>query len=403
MKNSILISLSILLIFSCSKTADRKTVDCSQYYDILPTPLACNGTICQSDTCITYFNIWKELFLAKNQMTEEYFNNHITICNTSANTVPDQGLQFFLTYKFKIDWFETKFDEDFMIWLTPLYITNNPDINLPVNTLLSKDQVSQNIGNPFFATPINILSSIEHLNYSSRQAAIMAMAAAAGVNDMCTSDLSLQYTNEEHLPIGHPLLTASATLNYEENKCLYGVMDLSTDYIKTEKSVCFIPFCFTKGTGIASVNNASTSIEKIKPGDKILSFNQKTRQIEEDIVKQVDSVRHSELIHITFKDMTSNDNTYDHPYYVKNKGWCSYKPLQTNQKYNIKAKQLTVGDTCFKYQDNKLIEVTVKSIQENPGEVMTYNVSRLEKNKSFFANGILVSDEEQSDSGSTMK
>jgi hypothetical protein len=69
--------------------------------------------------------------------------------------------------------------------------------------------------------------------------------------------------------------------------------------------------------------------------------------------------------------------------------------LQTTQKYNIKAQQLLIGDTCFKYEDKKLTEVRVKSIQENPGEVMTYNISRLEKNKSFFANGILVSDEEK--------
>ncbi len=30
---------------------------------------------------------------------------------------------------------------------------------------------------------------------------------------------------------------------------------------------------------------------------------------------------------------------------------------------------------------------------ENPREVMTYNISQLERNKSYFANGILVSNE----------
>lgn len=393
MKSSIFIFLLILFIFSCSKTVDRNPVDCSLYYDI-PVPLVCSGAICQSDTCMTYFNIWKELFLAKNQMTEEYFNNHITICNTSAYKVPDQGMQFTLAYKFKIDWFETKFEEDFMIWLTPLYLQNNPDINLPVNVPLSKDQISENIGNPFFATPMNTISPIDHINYSSRQEAIMAMAIAAGVNDMCTSNLSVQYMNVDNPQRGHPVLTASATLDREDNKCVSGIMDLATDYIKVEHIDCMITFCFRKGTRIALDKNVSKSIEKIKRGDRILSFNQKTMQIEEDNVEEVDSVRHSDIVHITFSDMTTNDNTSDHPYYVKNKGWCSYKPLQTIQKYNIKAKQLLSGDTCFKYQDKILTEVTVKSIKENSGEVMTYNISRLEKNKSFFANGILVSDEE---------
>jgi hypothetical protein len=327
-------------------------------------------------------------------MTEEYFNNHVTICNTSTYKVPDQGMQFDLAYKFNIDWFETKFEENFMIWLTPLYLQNNPDINLPVSALLSKDQISENISNPFFATPMNTISPIDHINYSSRQEAIIAMATAAGVNDMCTSNLSIQYMNVDNPPIGHPVLTASATVNWEENKCVSGEMDLATDYIKVDHIACMITFCFTKGTSIVLGNNISKSIERIKQGDRIISYNQKTMQIEEDRVKQVDSVRHSDIVHITFSDMTTNDNTSDHPYYVKNKGWCSYKPLQTIQKYNIKAKQLLSGDTCFKYQDMKLTEVTVKSIKENSGEVMTYNISHLEKNKSFFANGILVSDEE---------
>jgi hypothetical protein len=393
MKKSFFIILSFLIIFSCSKTTDRQTVDCSLYYDI-PAPLVCSGAICQSDTCITYFNIWKELFLAKNQMSEEYFNNHVTICNTGTYEFSDQGILFELTYKFKVDWFETKFEEDFMIWLSPLYLKSNPNIDLPGSILLSKDQISSNMGNPFFAAPMNTISPIDHLSYSSRKEAILVMAGAAGVNDMCTSNLSIQYMNVDNPPIGHPVLTASATLNLEENKCVSGIMDLATDYLKVEHSACFITFCFTKGTNIILNNNVTKSIEKIKQGDRILSFNQKTMQIENDIVKQVDSVKHSDIVHITFSDRTVNDNTFDHPYYVKNKGWCSYKPLQTIQKYNINTKQLLTGDTCFKYQDKKLIEVKVKSIKEKSGEVMMYNISRLEKNKSFFANGILVSDEE---------
>jgi hypothetical protein len=303
-------------------------------------------------------------------------------------------MQFALEYKFKIDWFETKFEEDFMILLTPLYLQDNPDISLPVNILLSKDQISENIGNSFFATPMNTISPIDHLNYSSKQEAIMALATAAGVNDMCTSNLSIQYMNVDNPQIGHPVLTASATVNMEENKCVSGIMDLSTDYLDVEHIACMITFCFTKGTSIVIDNNVSKLIEKIKQGDRILSVNQKTMKIENDIVKQIDSVKHSDIVHITFSDLSSNDNTADHPYFVKDKGWCSFRPLQTTQKYNLKAKQLMVGDTCFKYQDNKLIEVRVKDIKEHSGEVMTYNISQLERNKTYFANGILVSNEE---------
>jgi len=76
-------------------------------------------------------------------------------------------------------------------------------------------------------------------------------------------------------------------------------------------------------------------------------------KIELDIVRQIDSIKHSEIVHISFKDNTENYNTFDHPYYVKNKGWCSFMPLQTEQKYDIKTKQLLIGDTCLKYKNKE--------------------------------------------------
>jgi Ataxin-1 and HBP1 module (AXH) len=393
MKNLASISLLFLIIFSCSKTHDYLKIDCSDY-PVIPSQVSCNGSICQSDTCKTYLGIWKELFLSKNQMTEEYFDNHISICNTATYKYANQGIQFELAYKLTIDWFETTFEEGFMIWLLPSYLQSNPTVNLPGNTLLSKNQISANINNPFFGYAIHDISSINHLNYSSRQEAIRTMAHAAGVNDLCSSTLSVQYQNVDNPAIGHPILSASTTLNLEENKCVSGIMDLATDYVKVQEQVCIIWFCFVNGTKITLNDKLEKSIEKMKPGDRILSLNQNTMKIEEDIVKQIDSVKHSDIVHISFNDMTVNHNTSDHPYYVKNKGWCSCKPDLTLKKYNIQAKQLLAGDTCFKYKDKQLIEVRIKNITENPGEVMTYNISRLERNKSYFANGILVSTED---------
>jgi hypothetical protein len=386
------IGLLFLVIFSCSKTEDFLTIDCSNYFGT-PPPVVCNGTLCQSDTCATYTDIWKKMFISKNQISEDYFNNHIKICNTATYKYAKQGIQFEIAYKYSLDWFEVKFEEGFMIWLFPSYLQNNPNISLPGEVLLSKDQINANINNPFFGYAIHKISPINHLKYSSRQEAVEVLAHAAGVNDLCESTLSIQYQNIANPPIGHPVLTGSGALNGNENKCVSGIMDLSTDYYKVDTHECMIVFCFTKGTSIVLNNNHDIPIEKIKPGDKILSFNLNTMNIEEDIVQQIDSVKHSDIIHILFNDMTKNDNTSDHPYYVKNKGWCSYKPSQTMQKYNLRTKLLQIGDTCFRINGNQLTEVQIKNITENSEEVMTYNISKLARNKTYFANGILVSNE----------
>jgi len=211
---------------------------------------------------------------------------------------------------------------------------------------------------------------------------------------MCTSTLSIQYQDIDNPPLGHPILEASASLNWDDNMCVSGKMDLSTDFLQTRKHVCIILFCFTPGTQIIQGYDQVKPIEKIKPGDKILSVDLISMKLENDIVEQVDSVKHNDIVQITFNDRTINENTSDHPYYVKNKGWCSHKPYLTLRNYKLGTKQLMVGDTCYKYKDNRLVEVRVDKIEEKPGEVMTYNISRLKINKTYFANGILVSNEQ---------
>src|ERR1035437_1301958 len=94
MKKTFSISLLFLIIFSCSKPDDHLTSDCS-HFSQSSTPIVCDGSICQSDTCQTYFGIWKEIFLAKNQMNQEYFDNHITLCNTGTFKNTQQGISFY--------------------------------------------------------------------------------------------------------------------------------------------------------------------------------------------------------------------------------------------------------------------------------------------------------------------
>ncbi len=139
--------------------------------------------------------------------------------------------------------------------------------------------------------------------------------------------------------------------------------------------------------------NKSLSIERLKEGDRIISVDQRSMTVEEDVVQKIDSVRHNDIVKIVFNDLTENFNTADHPYYLKGKGLCSFRPEETLVKYNIRADRLAVGDTCYKIDINKLTWVTIRSIKECPGEIMTYNITRLLKNKSYFANGILVSNE----------
>jgi hypothetical protein len=322
-------------------------------------------------------------------MSQEYFDNHITICSTTIHKWAE-GTSFEIFYKVKIEWAEYRLLDKFII-----YIASNiyPGLNVPRNVLLSKSQIETVLNGNYFSSQLGSITPVNELKYSSAKDAMKALINASNVDTFCLGSVSFPQRSLNKYTVGHPYFIAAGVLNWNENKCIDGSIDLITGETSINQDICYILFCFSKGTQITKPDGSTKSIEKIKSGDKLLSFNLNTMNVEEDVVQKVDSVIHNDIVTIVFNDMTITKNTSDHPYYVKGKDWCSLKPKETFKKYNIITSQLQIGDTCFKYYDNQLKEVYVRSISENVQTAMTYNISSLKKNHSFFANGILVSNE----------
>jgi hypothetical protein len=389
MKRIVLLVCLISLFQTCTKDDnDQLKCDCSPGYPE-PEPIYCPGQLCQSDSCRTYFNIWKEIFLSKNQMTQIYFDDHITLCSSTIHKWND-GTSFEIGYKIKIGWAEYKLYDQFII-----YIASNlyPGLNVPRYVLLSKSQIETVLNGNYFSSKLGKITPVTELRFSTELDAMNALIHAANVDKFCFGSVSFPQRSLGKYTVGHPYFNASGVLNWNDNKCIEGTIDLLTGETYVTEDICFILFCVSKSTAIMQPTGVTKTIDKIKKGDKILSFNMKTMKVEEDIVQKVDSVNHDNMVSIIFDDGTINYNTTDHPYFVKGKGWCSIFPDQTMNKYKIRTSRLQIGDTCFKYTDNKLMEVYVKLITKITEPSMTYNISSLKKNNSYFANGILVSNE----------
>jgi len=370
MRKVFLISILLTIIFSCEKETD----------------------FCESKECQDYFKIWKDLFIMRNQLSESYFDEHVFPYRTEIDSWND-GQSFRVEYKIKIDWAEANLSDQLAIWLDPSTTGLYPSIPTPRSTFLSKAQINKMLDIFAFNSSIHKIAKIDHLKYGTRNDAILELETASGIENLGQGEAYYQNPSF-NVDLGHPFLRVNATINMNENKCMQGIIDLVTGETEIRNQPCAIYFCFTKGTKITLSDRSSIPIEKVKTSDKILSLNIEKWSIEEDIVQKIDSVYHDNIIRISFDDSTINKNTTDHPYFVKDKGWCSFRPIETFKKYNIKTKQLQTGDICFKIIKNKIIEVKIKTITEISGKVITYNISRLSKNKSYFANGILVSTEE---------
>ena len=146
--------------------------------------------------------------------------------------------------------------------------------------------------------------------------------------------------------------------------------------------------CFIAGTQITMSDGSMKNIEDIEVGDIVKSWNEEISQIENGTVIKLMSPIHDDIVKLTFGDVV-NGNTFDHPYYVKGKGWCSYKPEWTMERYDIgQIGQLEVGDVCYYNNDSELEEIKLSHIKEELGEVQTY-IFKVENN-TFFANNILT-------------
>lgn len=150
-------------------------------------------------------------------------------------------------------------------------------------------------------------------------------------------------------------------------------------------------YCFVSETKILMSDNTEKNIENVRIGDYVKTYNFENNEIQISRVNKIDSPIHDNLVKISFTNRF-NINTTDHPYYVKEKGWASFDPILTRKNYNFEVEELEEGDVCYALEDSKIVEIKIEKIElfEEGNSQRTYNLSEVDKNHNFFANGILV-------------
>ncbi|MDA8910956.1 hypothetical protein N9I21_04100 [Crocinitomicaceae bacterium] len=178
---------------------------------------------------------------------------------------------------------------------------------------------------------------------------------------------------------------------YDADKASMEVISSDGESV-TDENGEFFAACFT-GEGLVTLaDNSRIRIDQLKVGDEILAYNTKDGACSEATVQEMFEVNHSNLVRIELQG-NSITSTDDHPYWVKEKGWCSLDPESTKKRYDnySNVSLLKSGDVIIA-QDQTEQEVT--SISYLNESEKTYTITKLSNGDSFFLNGLIVGVEE---------
>jgi len=146
--------------------------------------------------------------------------------------------------------------------------------------------------------------------------------------------------------------------------------------------------CFAKGT-LISTPNGQVEIEKLKIGDKVLSYNELTKEIEVSTILELANQIHHNLYELNFSG-TKIIVTDDHPFFHNGQ----FYSIKQNHKYGLQTLTLEKGQKIDFFTNKVAQSKELSSIKKLDLCEMTYTITKLDKNKIFFANGAYVATEE---------
>ena len=179
--------------------------------------------ICTSSLCSTYTSVWKELLIERTTLTEPYFDEHFEIIESQIHS-SDEGDFFTIGYRMQNDWAIAYNGDKFIVRIHEG--TNSfPEIGLPVDTYLSKEEIAAALDRRGFESQIDEIPKTGPLKFSSPEEALNTLIAEANVDTLCFYRIILS------IHMGTLTLKSFAQYLDNEDECIEASIDLITGQI----------------------------------------------------------------------------------------------------------------------------------------------------------------------------
>ncbi len=149
--------------------------------------------------------------------------------------------------------------------------------------------------------------------------------------------------------------------------------------------------CFVSGTKIKLSNGKDINVEDLTKEHRLLTYNLANKIFEESTIGDIKIDYRENVLTYYFENGKKITCTDDHPIWVVNKEWSSYRQnnLDING-HNIKTKQIMIGDECLFYSDNNFVKSKLTKVIEKRKMVRVWHIINVTFNKNLIANNILV-------------
>lgn len=154
--------------------------------------------------------------------------------------------------------------------------------------------------------------------------------------------------------------------------------------------------CIGKGSQVLMADGSTKNIEDISAGEIILQYTPDgSRKLTTCVVNKLIKVSHTGLLELTLEDGKRIVTTDDHPFYLANKGWCSYNPEKTmkNQQYtSVGAYKVADRLVVVNSGSSEVKGAALTAIKRLPDAREVYTLE-LEDGDNFIANGFVLGEE----------
>ena len=157
--------------------------------------------------------------------------------------------------------------------------------------------------------------------------------------------------------------------------------------------------CFAPGTMIWLADGSHAPIEHCMLGQIVMTWNENTKLLEPKPISLIMQPRTESIYDVELSDGRILQVTDSHPIMLANGEWGAFDVEKCVREHDwmegINSHEIKVGDNLFSMTDAIMFDredevgLEVVSIDENQ-EMTVHNLSGIEENHNFFANGMLV-------------